>query len=462
MPGRGQPNPGSWDLISALDIRRGEIVALVGAGGKTTTMFRLAAAVAGWRVCSTTTTHIGREQSALAPVHLVWNPDQTGPEGMAAALDAHRHVLVTGPLTENGRRWGSVPSTWIAEAMATYHLDLALVEADGAKEMSFKAPAAHEPVVPPSTTLLVPVMGISALNKPLGDAAHRPEQVTALTGLSLTEMLTAEAIAAVLAHPSGGRKGQPPGARVRVLVNQVSTPADLDGARQIARHLLGEASSGVEAVVIGAVATSRPVHEVRRPVAAVVLAAGRSLRMKGETPKQLLPWKGAPAVRHVVDACAELTGPLLVVTGHRADQVRQALKGTRAEMVHNPDYAAGEMLSSLQVGVRTLGNRPAACLVLLADQPWLEAHVVRTVLDAYAAGPSGLVAPEFGGRRGHPVLIDRRYWPELLRLEAGMAPRHLLERHPEEVLQVGVGTDAVLRDMDTWDQYQQALGAAQH
>ena len=466
-----------WSLPEAFEIRRKDVVAFVGGGGKTTAMFRLADALAaeGWHVITTTTTHIGREESSLAPHHYWFDRSPSGIGEMLAALRTHRHILVTGPLVEGGSRWGGVSAEWVAQAAASPQVDAVLVEADGARDLPFKAPAAHEPVIPPATTLLVPVVGVDAVGQAIQDIAHRPALVCALCGLEPEDELTAEAIATVLAHPMGGLKGRPPAARVRVLVNKVGRRAELASARQIAQKLLlphyrGETDQAlparerdgrgenISAVIIGAVGTCDPIREVRRRVAAVVAAAGRSSRMGGETAKQLLPWAESTVIGRVLETLAQCPiSPLLVVTGHCAEKVRQELAETGIQTIFNPDYRTGEMLSSIQVGVDALGSAVSGCLVVLADQPWLQAEIVESLLDAYASSPAGIVAPVFQGRRGHPVLIDRRHWAELLALEPGLAPRHLLQRHPVDTHLVLVESDSVIRDMDTLDEYHQAL-----
>lgn len=432
-------------------------------------MFRLAGALAseGWQVITTTTTHLGREESSLAPRHLWSNSPVDVTDELLTGLDSGRHVLVTGPPVEGGSRWGGVPAEWVGQVCRLRQVDAVLVEADGARGMPFKAPADHEPVVPPSTTLLVPVVGVDALGKTVQEAAHRPERVSDLTGLGPGDVITPGAVAAVLAHPAGGLKGCPPQARVRVLVNKVGTEAELAAAREIARRLLGTDGVGppteggsVSAVLIGAVGIDGAIHEVQRRVAAVVLAAGSSSRMGAEVPKQLLPWGDSTVIRQVVSTLAGCPlSAVRVVTGYLSDRVRQELVGIPAQVIYNPDFAAGEMLSSLQEGVRALGDEIGACLVVLADQPWLEREVVEALLDAYAAGPAGIVAPAFQGRRGHPVLIDRRHWPELLALGPGLAPRELLSRQAADTRLVPVQTDLVLRDMDTLDEYRRAVGA---
>jgi molybdenum cofactor cytidylyltransferase len=179
-------------------------------------------------------------------------------------------------------------------------------------------------------------------------------------------------------HPAGSLKGCPPDARVSVLVNKVESDERRTFARDIAHRLLypsvdAEGTEGkvpVSTVVIASLQREQPIAEVRRRVAAVVLAAGCSTRMAGEIPKQLLPWHKKTVVEQVVERLSTCPlAPLLVVVGHHAEQVHLLLAGTGARSVYNPDYETGEMLSSLKVALCHLDSTVSACLVFLVDQP---------------------------------------------------------------------------------------------
>src|SRR5690606_20745474 len=115
--------------------------------------------------------------------------------------------------------------------------------------------------------------------------------------------------------------------------------------------------------------------------------------------------------------------------GRAADEVRQIAENAGAKSAHNADYQTGEMLSSLKVGVKALPQQVTAALVVLGDQPRIQPETVRAVVSAYAEGQGGIVAPSYQMRRGHLILIDRRYWDELLALPAGGALRDLLNAH---------------------------------
>jgi molybdenum cofactor cytidylyltransferase len=115
------------------------------------------------------------------------------------------------------------------------------------------------------------------------------------------------------------------------------------------------------------------------------------------------------------------------------------------------------MLSSLQAAVRQLDRGWSAVLVMLADQPMVEPETLDEILTAFWQGRGDLIGPTYGGQRGNPALIGRRYFEELLALPAGAAPRDLVMRHLDELYLVEVGSDSILRDLDTVEAYERYL-----
>jgi molybdenum cofactor cytidylyltransferase len=195
-------------------------------------------------------------------------------------------------------------------------------------------------------------------------------------------------------------------------------------------------------------------------VAAIVAAAGRSTRM-GE-PKQLLPWGERTVLGTVAINLAEAgASPVLCVVGHRAEEMVSALGDAPAQLLHNPDYLLGEMLSSYQVGVRHLQGVTApviGTLLALGDQPHVPVEVIRQVIEQACSSPDQIVIPSHEMRRGHPFYLPARLWPELLALSHDETLRTLLQRHQPAITYVNVTTDAILRDIDTPADYQ-ALAA---
>jgi molybdenum cofactor cytidylyltransferase len=236
-------------LADALGMTGDDVVAMVGGGGKTTAMFRLAHEMVekGGRAITTTTTRIFAAQIALAPAH-VRAADATR-ESVLAALAAHRQVLVIGATNPGTGKADGVSLDLFRRLRSWCPGVCILNEADGSRMRPFKAPAEHEPVIPADTTLVVPVVGADVFGKRLdGDHVHRPELVSALSGAPLGTPITPEIVARVLAHAEGGRKRVPVGARVVALINKVETLPDRTPARETAERLLREPA--IQSVVL--------------------------------------------------------------------------------------------------------------------------------------------------------------------------------------------------------------------
>ncbi len=189
---------------------------------------------------------------------------------------------------------------------------------------------------------------------------------------------------------------------------------------------------------------------------AVILAAGQSTRMG--TAKLLLPWGDTiilgETIRQVQASTAERT---LLVSGSYREPVEAIAQERGVPVVYNPDFAVGEMLSSLKRGIRWVQSQPepsAGVLVVLGDLPFLPTAVLNSVMHAFRHNSPLLAAPVYAGQRGHPVLISHALWPDLLALPANGAPRDLLKRHHHHLLAVPVVTDVILRDIDTPAQYE--------
>src|SRR5512133_3851154 len=182
-------------------------------------------------------------------------------------------------------------------------------------------------------------------------------------------------------------------------------------------------------------------------IAGVLLAAGGARRFGSQ--KLVAPLDGVPLVRHAALALGRSTDTLVIVIGHEAHAVRDALADVDGSIVENPDWSQG-LSSSLRCGIAALGPDVDAIVVALGDQPRIDPLVVRSLVDCWRASAMPIVSARYRGQRGHPVLFDRTVFPRLNALRGDVGARTMFEQSPEQIAYVDVD-DVVPVDVDTLD-----------
>jgi molybdenum cofactor cytidylyltransferase/probable selenium-dependent hydroxylase accessory protein YqeC len=460
-------------LHQALNVKASDVISFVGAGGKTTAALRLMEELTGIQRSAvfTTTTKIlepiprGNEHLLLAEEEEVLAQVPELLTHYPKVFLAKRRLAEVDPTALGGSDRGypvrpnkleGVPPSLVSRLAQRLSEVVILVEADGARHCALKAPAAHEPAVPASTTILVPMADLIVLGKPLTEEhVHRPELVAGLTGAAVGEPVTVEMVATVLSHPQGGLKSLPQHARALPILNQVAEDCFLDEAREIA-HLILQ-NDRVERVVIASLRAPEPVLEVitsATRVAAVVLAAGGSQRF-GQ-PKQLLPVGGKTMIQHVVDIALDSPPEhVIVVLGCRAAEIGASIADRPVQVVVNERWKSG-LSSSVQAGLSVVKPEVSAALFVLADQPGVTTEVIARLVERYQETRAPIVVPTHRGRRGNPVLFDRSLFTELMEVKGDQGGRRLIAEHGDELEEVEVGTEAIFTDIDTADDYQTA------
>ncbi len=426
-------------LLALLGLGRGDVVAVAGAGGKTTLLRALAdeGRSAGLRVLLTGTTHTGPE--AFGELVLEAEAGELR-AAVKAALERGGAATVLGRRVREDKLEGLAPDRVSALRELA---DLVLVESDGARRRLLKAPAEHEPVIPSCATALVAVASLEALGRPLDAATvHRLERVLEATGRPEGSAVDGFVMAGALA--SGYPARRPPGGRLLAFLNA----AEGELARAAAVTIAARLVPPYDAVFAG---SARAARAQRMPVVhGMVLAAGGSTRMG--RPKMLLPLDGAPLVARAVWPLLEAgLSRVVVVVGAEADGVRAALPSDPAVVaVANPRWQAG-MASSLRVGLAACAPADAV-VVALGDQPSVTGAVVTRLLAAASGGP--LVVSTHEDRVVHPILFGRELFAELEALEGDVGAREVVRRHLARAVRVA---GEAPRDLDTPDDYRDAL-----
>jgi molybdenum cofactor cytidylyltransferase len=190
-------------------------------------------------------------------------------------------------------------------------------------------------------------------------------------------------------------------------------------------------------------------------ISAILLAAGESRRM-GDF-KQLLPFQGKTFVECCIDnLLVTNVYEVVVVTGHRQAEVRQALANRHIKFAFNADYQMG-MSSSIKCGVQSLDEKTTAILIALADQPQIHSSVINKVIAAYQTEHPLIVVPVYANRRGHPIILDAKLREEILAIDPAQGLRQIVQAHKDQALYLDMMNDSILLDFDYPQDYQKFL-----
>ena len=195
----------------------------------------------------------------------------------------------------------------------------------------------------------------------------------------------------------------------------------------------------------------------RERIAAVILAAGESRRM-GE-PKMLLPFGDATIIRTVIQQAQNgNTNHVQVVLGADAEAIQAHITDLGVEHIVNQQYRKG-MLSSVQAGIRSLPEEITAVMILLGDQPMISSGIMDRLIERYRISEKDIVIATADGKRGHPMIFNAAYIPEILSYNEENTLRDLPGKHPGEVEELETGEPGILRDIDTPADYKNERSA---
>jgi molybdenum cofactor cytidylyltransferase len=238
-----------------------------------------------------------------------------------------------------------------------------------------------------------------------------------------------------------------------------ATPSQLDGIHAPIGLEIGSKTVQEIAVSIGAQLVKvrhQRLTEPRHPkVTAIILGAGESSRMG--RPKLLLPFGESTMIGTVIsNVLASSVEKVIVVLGANYELHEKAVRDYPVDVVRNERYPEG-MLSSVQCGLNRVPENTEAVMVLLGDQPMIQAPEMDRLIESYRNSEKGIAIATHGKKRGHPMLFGKKFIPEIKGYHREASLRDLLKDHPSEVLEMNTGNDGILRDIDTENDYQYEL-----
>jgi molybdenum cofactor cytidylyltransferase len=493
-------------LFEALNINSAQVVAFVGAGGKTSAIWRLSNELIDRDRCIiiAPTTHI--LEPALPRNSITYLAAQPDPDRVIELIDLAPRVILAAkrdgsadfdasddfpparPIKLRGLEPSAIDSlhshitgleavssgnpatpsgppeclhSGYGQASSLFSAAIWLIEADGARRRLLKAPADHEPAIPACSNIVVIVASLDAIEQPLNETiVHRWEIFAELGGARREEPITAEIIARVLLHEKGGLKNIPATSRVCVLLTQRDSRQPHRSANALIDQLLR--SSQIERVIVASLRAESPVvltrsSNIQHPIAnfqniaAIILAAGESKRF-GKRPKQLLDWHGRSFVQIAVDnAIGAGLDPIIVVVGSHAAKVRSSISNRPVIIVENKDWPHGQS-TSVRSGIQALPNDINAALFMPIDQPNLSPRIIQTLADAYRSTRKPIVVASVNGKRTTPTLFDRSLFAEIMSIEGDRGARELIDADTLRVAKVEIDAHSAV-DINTLDDY---------
>jgi len=182
-------------------------------------------------------------------------------------------------------------------------------------------------------------------------------------------------------------------------------------------------------------------------ISAILLAAGESKRMG--KPKQLMPLGRTSILEQTIDNYLNSeVNEVIVVLGHRAEEAKRIMAARPVKLAINPNYQQG-MSTSIIAGLNMVDSRARAVVIALGDQPFIDSQTLNRLIDEFYNHDKGIAIPVYRGRRGHPVIFAIRYKGELLELKGDIGGREIIDRHPDDVLEVPVNCEGIYIDIDT-------------
>jgi probable selenium-dependent hydroxylase accessory protein YqeC len=254
-------------LARSLGLEAQEVISLVGAGGKTTLMFRLAKEllVSGEKVVTTTTTKILEPDPGETESLFVDSEEERLKQFVLQHLEQYRHVTVATERLGSGKLRG-VSAALVDDLRSFREIDKIIVEADGAARRPVKAPREGEPVIPSNTTRVVALLGVDGVGMALNEEnVFQAERVSRMTGVPMGGRITEESMAILMTHPEGLFKGAPTRSRVVAFINKMDLSGGMAKGKAIARKILEMSHPQIERVVLGQLKTEPPVAEVLFP-----------------------------------------------------------------------------------------------------------------------------------------------------------------------------------------------------
>ena len=411
-----------------------DLVAWVGAGGKSTLIFTLANTL--YEKCIiTTSTHLSFDQISTADHFTEINSTE-----QFDSLDLEKYEgthLITGPESqiEPGKVTGIKQEIFYSLLNKCKKINLPVfIESDGSKNKPLKAPAKHEPAIPKGVNKVCVVVGLSAIGKQLThEAVHRPELFSSLIKKPLGSKITWNDIYKLVINEEGSQKAIPINTEKYLFLNQ----SDQIINKNKLYNLALKCKSHFDHVLITNYDQTENNIEVEAhfgKIGCVLLAAGESKRFG--SPKQLASWHNLTFIENILNEVSKTClNPIVVVTGAYHDVIHPYLvKYQNIVNLYNPEWKSGQS-SSVKSGLLFLKDNVEAIVFLLVDQPQIDHNMINKVVINFACSKPDIILHKYKNNNRHPVLFSKNTFYDLKKIQGDSGGKQLFNKYiPFEII----------------------------
>jgi len=434
--------PSLLSLTKSLELSDGDVFSFVGAGGKSSLIFTLARELQSKefqkKVAITTTTKMALAQ--FTEEHQLIQINELSKEKL-----------------ESTWAWGKIPVVYSSilndkivgiEEKCVEELSkiasIVLVEADGARGMSFKHPRAYEPVVPECSNKMAIVIGLDAFNSRIEKVCFHPEQISKYFEDGILKL---GSLRTLLYSDDGYLKCRRENRKIFLLVNKSDVAEEQPHAYlqckmlyhpQIDKIFLTSAKNN----------SAKVVNNMADSIGGIILAAGMSKRF-GKN-KLIAKVNSKMVLQHVIDACEKSKlDRIYIVVGHEAEKILSEMRTERCEFVKNEDYQMG-MSTSLICGLRK-AERLDAVMFILGDQPFVTHEVIDTLIEKYKQSCAQICVPYCKGIRRNPVIFSKPMFDKLYMVKGDKGARDVIDMNKELTYVTEFESEINFADVDTLD-----------
>jgi len=440
----------SFYNVINIETRKKEMVCLVGAGGKTSAMFCLARELSakGKKILATTTTAIYYPESEQYDKILI-----SEKESLDLFYNINDGITVLGrSVSPEGKLLGVSPE-FLDVLFYEELFDYILVEGDGSKGRSIKAPAGYEPVIPSCTTKVLGLIGLDSIGRKISsEYVHRPELFCSILGCREGDIIDAGIISKLIAHREGLFKASPALAERYVILNKAEGEERRNAASDIKRRL-SDMGYNIKGIVISSMKDSKFIINAAKGISGIILASGLSRRMGAD--KLLFPVGGVPVIERVI-AVASKSGLIEVVLVCTSDSVASIGRKYGAKIVKNNAPELGQS-HSIRLGVENSCTSTDGFMFLVGDQPFINESIINDLVDSFVTGSTGAAVPLYNGIRGNPVIFSSSQKDKLLNLCGDSGGRVLLEGLKGNITTVCFADGKLGLDIDTREDYEKVV-----